>query len=51
MILCQTWPAELPLIKMGDGGNGTDAEDELDMGVVFYSCSFAVISLMILSQV
>jgi hypothetical protein len=30
---------------------GTDAEDELDMGVVIFSCSFAVISLMILSQV
>ncbi len=51
IVCAQPWPAELPLIKMGAGGNGADAEDELDMGVVVYSCSFAVISLMILSQV
>jgi hypothetical protein len=35
---------------MVDSANGT-AQEELDMGVVLYSCSFVVISLMILSQV
>jgi hypothetical protein len=38
----QPWPADLPLIT---------ENEELDMAVVFYSCSFAVIFLMILSQV
>jgi hypothetical protein len=33
-----------------EAADGT-ASDELDMGVVLYSCSFVVISLMILSQV
>jgi hypothetical protein len=38
----QPWPADLPLI--------TEETEELDMAVVLYSCSFAVIFLMILSQ-
>ncbi len=45
----QPWPAELPLIATVDSPDG-DVE-ALDMGVVVYSCSFVVISLMILSQV
>ena len=49
-IYAQPWPAELPLISTVEYVNGT-AKDELDMGVVLYSCSFVVISLMILSQV
>ena len=46
----QPWPAELPLISTVEAADGT-ARDELDMGVVLYSCSFVVIALMILSQV
>jgi hypothetical protein len=46
----QPWPADLPLISTVEAADGT-ASDELDMGVVLYSCSFVVISLMILSQV
>ncbi len=46
----QPWPAELPLISIIDTVNGT-TKQELDMGVVLYSCSFVVISIMILSQV
>ena len=39
----QGWPDDLPLIS-GETG-------ELDLVVVLYSCSFAVMFLMILSQV
>jgi hypothetical protein len=46
----QPWPAELPLITTVEYVDGT-AKEELDMGVVLYSCSFVVIFLMILSQV
>jgi hypothetical protein len=46
----QPWPIELPLITMLETADGT-AQEGLDMGVVLYSCSFVVISLMILSQV
>ena len=46
----QPWPADLPLISTVEAADGTSS-DELDMGVVLYSCSFVVISLMILSQV
>jgi hypothetical protein len=46
----QPWPAELPLIAVSTEEDGTEVE-ALDMGVVLYSCSFAVIFLMILSQV
>ncbi len=35
---------------MTTGDDGAESE-ELDIGVVLYSCSFAVIFLMILSQV
>ncbi len=48
-VLEQPWPAELPLIYSVDSPDG--AVEALDMGVVFYSFSFGVISLMILSQV
>ena len=41
---------DLPLIAVTAAEDGTELE-ELDMGVVLYSCSFAVIFLMILSQV
>jgi hypothetical protein len=60
----QAWPADLPLIKpvfreggandtggVNGTGGGVVVRDELDMGIVVYSCSFAIISLMILSQV
>jgi hypothetical protein len=46
----QPWPADLPLIAVSTDEDGTEVE-ALDMGVVLYSCSFAVIFLMILSQV
>ncbi len=46
----QPWPDDLPLITTVEYVNGT-AKEELDMGVVLYSCSFVIISLMILSQV
>ncbi len=46
----QGWPEELPLIATEGGADGA-AEDRLDMGVIVYSCSFAVILLMILAQV
>jgi hypothetical protein len=46
----QPWPVELPLITILEAADGTSQEG-LDMGVVLYSCSFVVISLMILSQV
>jgi hypothetical protein len=45
----QPWPADLPLFVETTAEDGTESE-ELDMGVVFYSCSFAVIFIMILSQ-
>ena len=46
----QPWPLDLPLVVVSMDEDGTEGED-LDMGVVLYSCSFAVIFLMILSQV
>ncbi len=46
----QPWPTDLPLVGVSTGEDGTEVE-ELDLGVVLYSCSFAVIFLMILSQV
>ena len=46
----QPWPTDLPLIAVSMEDDGTEVED-LDMGVVLYSCSFAVIFLMILAQV
>ncbi len=46
----QAWPGDLPLINAEAAANGTSA-DRLNMGVIMYSCSFAVILLMILSQV
>ena len=50
IVSLQPWPADLPLITVTAAEDGTEVE-ELDMGVVLYSCSFAVIFLMILSQV
>jgi hypothetical protein len=46
----QPWPADLPLVAVMTDEDGAETEG-LDMGVVLYSCSFAVIFLMILSQV
>jgi hypothetical protein len=51
-LLCsflQSWPSELPLVSGVEGDEM--AMGELNTGVVVYSCSFAVILLMILSQV
>ncbi len=45
----QAWPSELPLVSGVEGDEM--AVGELNTGVVVYSCSFAVILLMILSQV
>ena len=41
---------DLPLVALSTDEDGVEVE-ELDMGVVLYSCSFAVIFLMILAQV
>ena len=46
----QPWPVDLPLVTVSTEDDGAEVE-VLDMGVVLYSCSFAVIFLMILSQV
>jgi hypothetical protein len=46
----QAWPNDLPLISTEAAVDGTSV-DRLDMGVIMFSCSFAVILLMILSQV
>ncbi len=48
--LRQAWPADLPLISRETAADGT-LVDQLDVGVIMFSCSFAVILLMILSQV
>jgi hypothetical protein len=41
---------DLPLVAVTATEDGTELK-ELDMGMVLYTCSFAVIFLMILSQV
>ncbi len=46
----QSWPSDLPLVAMETTLDGTSV-GEMDIPVVMYSCSFAVILLMILSQV
>ncbi len=45
----QSWPGELPLIATEVNPNVTAGD--LDIPVIMYSCSFAVIMLMILAQV